>query len=172
LCKLCLTQAHSGSLQSTPAHDAVASYPTMANSHAHLLRQRPRSENPGVGGSIPSQPTIVFSPAGNDLARRPDPWRVLRPADSDGTRTDVLRAGGLGQRDDGGRGCLGLVECLELRGALLQDRLVHDRVAPVSVLCPSIFMAVDRGTRRLRIQRHFHVIHCEARTLSVGPGRW
>jgi hypothetical protein len=28
-----------------------------------------RAENPGVGGSIPSQPTILSSPAFNDLAR-------------------------------------------------------------------------------------------------------
>ena len=40
-----------------------------ASTYAYLRRPRPRSENPGVGGSIPSQPTIVFSPAGNDLAR-------------------------------------------------------------------------------------------------------
>ena len=40
-----------------------------SNIYAHLQRPRPRSENPGVGGSIPSQPTIVFSPAGRDLAR-------------------------------------------------------------------------------------------------------
>ena len=40
-----------------------------SNIYAHLQRPRPRSENPGVGGSIPSQPTIVFSPACRDLAR-------------------------------------------------------------------------------------------------------
>jgi hypothetical protein len=31
-----------------------------SNIYAHLQRLKPRSENPGVGGSIPSQPTIHF----------------------------------------------------------------------------------------------------------------
>jgi hypothetical protein len=42
-----------------------------ATSHiyAHLREVLSRTENPGVGGSIPSQPTIVFSPACTSLAR-------------------------------------------------------------------------------------------------------
>src|SRR6266853_4403734 len=101
-----------------------------ASTDAYLRRPRPRSENPGVGGSIPSQPTIVFSPAGNDLARAARTRRAPRPVDSDGTRTDALRSGGLCQGNDGRRGRLGLVERLELCRALLQRRLVYDRVAP------------------------------------------
>src|SRR5437879_12934418 len=57
---------HSGSLQRMrPSQGSLAT----ANSYAHLHGLWSRTENPGVGGSIPSQPTIVFSPAGNDLAR-------------------------------------------------------------------------------------------------------
>jgi hypothetical protein len=45
-----------------------------ATSHIYAhLRELSRTENPGVGGSIPSQPTIVFSPAGKDLARPASP---------------------------------------------------------------------------------------------------
>src|SRR5258705_7232638 len=51
---------------SRPYSDREALAPQVTEGLWHLA---PRSENPGVGGSIPSQPTIVFSPAGNDLAR-------------------------------------------------------------------------------------------------------
>ena len=40
-----------------------------SNIYAHLREHGPRSENPGVGGSIPSQPTIVSLPDFSDLDR-------------------------------------------------------------------------------------------------------
>jgi len=49
---------------------------SVSNIYAYLRELRPRSENPGVGGSIPSQPTILFPPAGKDLARAASPRRV------------------------------------------------------------------------------------------------
>ena len=59
--KLCLTQAHfyriPGHLQRMWPPEASLS---VASSYAYLRELRPRSENPGVGGSIPSQPTIRF----------------------------------------------------------------------------------------------------------------
>src|SRR5712671_1989125 len=60
--KVCASRALQ---RTTPSGPGLAT----AKTYAHLHVRGPRSENPGVGGSIPSQPTIVFSPAGNDLAR-------------------------------------------------------------------------------------------------------
>jgi len=67
----------SGSFLITPGH-STGPLLSASNIYAHLQRPRPRSENPGVGGSIPSQPTIVFSPAGNDLARAARTRRARR----------------------------------------------------------------------------------------------
>src|SRR5258705_13808387 len=57
-------------------HPLLLSSKTRGGLVAQLVEHR--TENPGVGGSIPSQPTIVFSPAGKDLARAPSPRRVRR----------------------------------------------------------------------------------------------
>jgi hypothetical protein len=83
-------------------------------------------------------------------SRRPAPPRALRATDSDGTRSDALRAGGLGQGNDRRRRRLGIVERLELCGALLQHRLVHDRVAPVDAfrLVPDHFHGRGSGHAR------------------------
>src|SRR5258705_1804456 len=48
-------------------HPLLISSNTRGGLVAQLVEQR--TENPGVGGSIPSQPTILFSPARKDLAR-------------------------------------------------------------------------------------------------------
>ena len=58
---LCLSQAHCSAFQRTPAHDASDPSLSTASSYAHLHEHGPRSENPGVGGSIPSQPTVLLS---------------------------------------------------------------------------------------------------------------
>src|SRR6266851_6631528 len=61
LCQICDRlrgiPGHSGSLQRMrPSQGSLAT----ANSYAHLHGLWSRTENPGVGGSIPSQPTIRF----------------------------------------------------------------------------------------------------------------
>jgi hypothetical protein len=67
------TLVHSSALQRTTPWAACLS---TTNSYAYLHAHGPRSENPGVGGSIPSQATIVFSPASKDLARAARARRV------------------------------------------------------------------------------------------------
>ena len=61
LCQICdrlgIIPDHSGSLQRKRPSEGS---PSTASSYAYLHGLRPRSENPGVGGSIPSQPTIHF----------------------------------------------------------------------------------------------------------------
>jgi hypothetical protein len=49
---------HSSTLQRTRPSGACCS---TSNSYAHLHGPGNRTENPGVGGSIPSLPTIFFS---------------------------------------------------------------------------------------------------------------
>jgi hypothetical protein len=60
LCQICAqlqrTLAHSSALQrTTPSGTSLST----VSIYAHLHELWPRSENPGVGGSIPSQPTIL-----------------------------------------------------------------------------------------------------------------
>jgi hypothetical protein len=58
LCPICAQLRriadHSSALQRTWSSAASLA---VASSYAYLRRPRPRTENPGVGGSIPSQPT-------------------------------------------------------------------------------------------------------------------
>ena len=97
-----------------------------SNIYAYLRRALTRTENPGIGGSIPSQPTCFLARRQRLSVRRPVPSRALGTTDSDGTRTDApLPSRRLGQWDDGGRGRLGFVERLELCRALLPHRLVY-----------------------------------------------
>ena len=71
--KLCPTRAHSSAFQRTPAHVAVGASLSVASSYAYLREPRPRSENPGVGGSIPSQPTILSSTCRTPRRDRSEP---------------------------------------------------------------------------------------------------
>src|ERR1700737_2644863 len=90
-------------------------------------------------------------------------------ADSDGTRTDALRARGRGQRDDGGRGRLGLAERVQLHGPLLEHRLVHDGVPPVDSLrlCPTIVTNARWHSRALGQPVAFRVtVHGQEADLS------
>src|SRR5437660_11703056 len=61
---------HSGSLQRMrPSQGSLAT----ANSYAHLHEPWSRTENPGVGGSIPSQPTSFQLLGGQETVTRLSP---------------------------------------------------------------------------------------------------
>src|ERR1700730_4319253 len=59
---------HSSTLQRTRPSGGSCS---TSSSYAHLHRPGDRSENPGVGGSIPSLPTMIFPSDFDDLPLAP-----------------------------------------------------------------------------------------------------
>ena len=137
---------HSGSLQRKRPSEGS---PSTASSYAYLHGLRPRTQNPGVGGSIPSQPTLVFSPAGNDLARAA---RSLRRRRARPTRTvlGLTRFGRVAVVSgitgaEGGWASWSVCSFAAPSLSIASSTMAYRREM-LSVLCPTIFMAVERGT--------------------------
>jgi len=67
----------------TPAHSKrtwpSAASLAVASSYAYLRAHEPRSENPGVGGSIPFQPTISFQTLARHFAAATSGDSILGP---------------------------------------------------------------------------------------------